>query len=60
MLLSGEQWQNWRRTSLFAPILTMTLGRLALVVLLAMFLIGRFDAAAAQHERAIVQRGLLE
>ena len=59
-MLSGEQWQNWRRTSLFAPILAMTLGGLALVVLLAMFLIGRFDAAAAQHERAIVQRGLLE
>ena len=60
MYLSAEQLQNWRRTSLFAPILAMTLGGLALVVVLSVFLIGRFDAASAMHERAIVQRGLLE
>jgi diguanylate cyclase (GGDEF)-like protein len=38
----------------------MSLGGLALVVLLSIFLIERFDVAAADHERAIVQRGVVE
>ena len=38
----------------------MALGGLALVVLLSIFLIERFDVAAADHERAIVQRGVVE
>lgn len=38
----------------------MSMGGLALVVLLSIFLIERFDVAAADHERAIVQRGVVE
>jgi diguanylate cyclase (GGDEF)-like protein len=38
----------------------MAVGGLALVVLLSIFLIERFDVAAADHERAIVQRGVVE
>ncbi len=51
---------DWRRTRLFGPIVAMALGGLALVVLLSIFLIERFDVAAAEHERAIVQRGVVE
>ncbi|MFM5918575.1 MAG: EAL domain-containing protein [Novosphingobium sp.] len=51
---------DWRRTRLFGPIVTMAFGGLALVVLLSIFLIERFDVAAAEHERAIVQRGVVE
>ena len=55
-----DQTHDWRRARLFGPIVTMAMAGLALVVVLSVFLIERFDVAAADHERAIVQRGVVE
>ena len=38
----------------------MALAGLVLLVVLAAFLIERFDVASADHEQAIVQRGIVE
>ena len=38
----------------------MALAGLVLLIILAAFLIERFDVASADHERAIVQRGIVE
>lgn len=55
-----NQRQDWRRTRLFGPIVSMALAGLVLVVVLSVFLIERFDVASADHERAIVERGIVE
>ena len=55
-----DQIQEWRRTRLFGPIVSMALAGLVLLVVLAAFLIERFDAASADRERAIVQLGIVE
>lgn len=52
--------QDWRRARLFAPIVVMALASLVLLVALSIFLIDRFDDASADHERAIVERGITE
>jgi diguanylate cyclase (GGDEF)-like protein len=58
--ISANQIQDWRRTRLFAPIAAMALAGLVLLVMLSIFLIDRFDVASADHERAIVERGIDE
>ena len=60
MSLGANQIHDWRRTRLFGPIVTMALAGLVLLVVLAAVLIERFDVASADHERAIVQRGIVE
>ncbi len=57
---SALQIRNWRKTSLFAPIVAMALGGLVLLVMLSLFVLNRFDAASADYERAIVKRGIVE
>ena len=52
--------QDWRRARLFVPIVVMALASLVLLVALSIFLIDRFDDASADHERAIVERGITE
>ena len=56
----ADQIQDWRRTRLFGPIVAMVLTGLVLLVVLSIFLIERFDVASADHERAIVERGIVE
>ena len=60
MSVGTNQIRDWRRTRLFGPIVSMALAGLVLLVVLAAFLIQRFDVASADHERAIVQRGIVE
>ena len=57
---SAAQIQDWRHTRLFGPIVAMALGALILLVALSVFLIKRFDVASADHERTIVERGIVE
>ena len=57
---SANQIQDWRRTGLFGPIVAMVLTALVLLLVLSVFLIERFDLASADHERAIVKRGIVE
>ena len=57
---NATQIQDWRRTRLFGPIAAMVLGGLVLLIALSVFLIERFDVASADHERAIVKRGIAE
>ena len=45
---------------MFGPIAAMVLGGLVLLIALSAFLIERFDVASADHERAIVVRGIAE
>ena len=60
MTIGTNQIRDWRHTRLFAPIVAMALGGLVLLAALSIFLIERFDVASADHERAIVQRGIVE
>ena len=60
MSVTANHMQDWRRTRLFGPIAAMALGGLVLLVALSVFLIARFDVASADHERAIIGRGIAE
>jgi len=55
--LLGDSNRDWRRARLFGPILAMTFGGLALLVLLSIFLVQRFDVVAAEQEQALVEHG---
>jgi hypothetical protein len=53
----GEQFRDWRRTRLFGPIVLMTVGGLAMLVLLSVMLVQRFDLAASAREQIMVEQG---
>ncbi|MEY4952570.1 MAG: hypothetical protein RL299_994, partial [Pseudomonadota bacterium] len=57
MNLLGDSNRDWRRARLFGPILAMTFGGLALLVVLSIFLVQRFDIVAAEQEQALVEHG---
>lgn len=46
-----------RKSRLFGPIVVMTLGGLLLLVLLAIFLVARFDQISAEREQRMVEHG---
>lgn len=53
-----ERVSDRRKARLFRPIVVMTLGGLALHVLLAVFLVFKFDKVASTREQQMVQNGL--
>jgi len=55
--LLADSNRDWRRARLFGPILAMTFGGLALLVLLSIFLVQRFDVVAAEQEQTMVEHG---
>ncbi len=57
MNLLADSNRDWRRARLFGPILAMTFGGLALLVLLSIFLVQRFDVVAAEQEQTMVEHG---
>ena len=57
MSLTGDSNRDWRRARLFVPILAMTFGGLALLVVLSNFLVQRFDIVAAEQEQVLVEHG---
>ncbi len=48
---------DWRKTRLIAPIAALTIGALALLATIAMFLTDRFDATASLREQHVVEHG---
>ncbi|MBA4161879.1 MAG: bifunctional diguanylate cyclase/phosphodiesterase [Novosphingobium sp.] len=57
MNLLADSNRDWRRARLFGPILAMTFGGLALLVVLSNFLVQRFDIVAAEQEQVLVEHG---
>jgi diguanylate cyclase (GGDEF)-like protein len=55
--LLGDNGRDWRRARLFAPVMALAFGGLALLVVLSIFLIQRFDLVAAEREQAQVEHG---
>lgn len=54
----AKQYRDRRKSRLFGPIVVMALGAALLLVALAVFLLHRFDAAAAEREQHMVENGL--
>ena len=54
---ANPKWS--RRGGLIIPIALMTIGGLALLVIVALFLIHRFDETALERERAMVEQGFV-
>lgn len=57
MSLLGDSSRDWRRTRLVGPVMGMTFAGLALLVLLSIFLVQRFDIVAAEREQVLVEQG---
>ncbi len=57
MDVAGKKRRDWRKSRLFAPIVAMTLGGLALLVIISIFLVRGFDLSAAEREQKMVAHG---